>query len=182
MCALGRGFGGSNRYDFRVINRLYHHFSKQAPLYLWVVVLVVLAGRYLALSINLSDSLTGKLYIVQKGTKPSLGDFAAFRYQGGGPYDQGVWFLKRVKGVAGSVVNANELRTGFIDYYVNGEYVGRAKPRSKSGIPLAAGPTGTIPSRHYYMEAPNPDSLDSRYALVGWVSDEQIVGRAYEVF
>ncbi|PZR43703.1 MAG: hypothetical protein DI537_61865 [Stutzerimonas stutzeri] len=44
------------------------------------------------------------------------------------------------------------------------------------------GPVGVIQEGHYYMTAPNPDSLDSRYALVGWVSDEQIVGRAFRVF
>jgi conjugal transfer pilin signal peptidase TrbI len=32
------------------------------------------------------------------------------------------------------------------------------------------------------MAASNPDSLDSRYALVGWVAEEQIVGRAFRIF
>jgi conjugal transfer pilin signal peptidase TrbI len=31
------------------------------------------------------------------------------------------------------------------------------------------------------MAAPHPDSLDSRYALVGWVDEEQIIGRAFQI-
>jgi hypothetical protein len=41
--------------------------------------------------------------------------------------------------------------------------------------------TGTIPPHHYFMSAPNPDSLDSRYALVGWVDEQSIIGRAIEI-
>jgi conjugal transfer pilin signal peptidase TrbI len=32
------------------------------------------------------------------------------------------------------------------------------------------------------MSAPHPDSLDSRYALVGWVSETELVGRAFSLF
>ncbi|WP_303783166.1 S26 family signal peptidase [Azovibrio restrictus] len=53
---------------------------------------------------------------------------------------------------------------------------------SKDGMPLAPGPVGVIQEGHYYMAAPNPDSLDSRYALVGWVVDSQIVGRGIKIF
>jgi conjugal transfer pilin signal peptidase TrbI len=43
------------------------------------------------------------------------------------------------------------------------------------------GPTGKIPPSHYYMAAPHPDSLDSRYALVGWIKDEHVIGRAFQI-
>ena len=38
------------------------------------------------------------------------------------------------------------------------------------------------PAGRYYVRAPHPDSLDSRYRLTGWVSEEQIIGRAYALF
>jgi conjugal transfer pilin signal peptidase TrbI len=161
---------------------IYRHLSKNAPGYLWLLVLWVVSGRYFALSINVSDSLSGKVYLVQKGVKPALGDFAAFHYAGGGPYAAGVWFLKRVTGIAGATVSSVDLGSGNTDYFVNGKLVGRAKPKAKSGYPLVPGPTGTIPPGLYYMAAPHPDSLDSRYALVGWVVDDQIIGRAIELF
>ena len=78
-----------------------------------------------------------------------------------------------------SAVNAGD---GLRDYYVNEKFVGRAKPLSRAGKPLIPGPAGIIPPHRYYMAAPHPDSLDSRYALVGWVSDDQIIGKAYRIY
>ena len=87
-----------------MLNLIYRHLAKNAPGYLWLLAIGVLAGRYLAVSINVSDSLSGKVYLIQKGVKPELGDLAAFRYQGGGPYAPGAWFFKRVTGIAGANV------------------------------------------------------------------------------
>ena len=161
--------------------RAYRHLSTLAPAYLWLLALWVILGRYFIVSINLSDSLPGRLYLIQKGVIPSLNDLAAFQYQGGGPYATGTRFLKLVKGVEGEQVTAVSYDTGFSDFYVSGSFVGRAKPLSQSGMPLSPGPTGTIPPHHFYMSAPNPDSLDSRYALVGWVDEKFIIGRAIEI-
>ena len=41
---------------------------------------------------------------------------------------------------------------------------------------------GTLPDAAYYVRAPHPDSLDSRYRLTGWVSQAQIIGRAHALF
>jgi conjugal transfer pilin signal peptidase TrbI len=60
--------------------------------------------------------------------------------------------------------------------------VGYAKTVSRQGQPLDPGPTGTLPPGHYYVRAPHPDSLDSRYRLTGWIADAQIIGRAYALF
>jgi conjugal transfer pilin signal peptidase TrbI len=141
----------------------------------------VMFGRYFLVSINLSESLPGRLYLIQKGVRPTLNDYAAFQYQGGGPYAPGTRFLKIVKGIEGAEVIAIESGSGFRDFYVDGSFVGQAKPRSRSGTPLSPGPTGTIPPHHYYMSAPNPDSLDSRYELVGWVDEKYVIGRAIAI-
>ena len=165
-----------------MLNRIHRNLSRHSPTYLWLLTIWVIFGRYLVLSVNVSESLPGRVYLIQKGVSPALGDYAAFRYQGGGPYAAGARFLKLVKGVAGSTVRAVETESGCFDYFVDGSFAGRAKPTSKSGSSLIPGPTGTIPQRHYYMSAPHPDSLDSRYALVGWVDEGQVIGRAIEVF
>lgn len=146
------------------------------------MVLLVAFGRYFAVTVNVSDSLKGNLFLIQKGGKPQIGDLAAFFYGGGGPHRSGTWFLKEVAGDSGSSVLAIAHKTGGLDYFVDGEYVGRAKLLSKTGMPLKPGPTGNIPPGHFYMSAPHPDSLDSRYALVGWVPEEKIIGRAFKVF
>ena len=67
-------------------------------------------------------------------------------------------------------------------FFVNGTLVGQAKAVSRQGVPLDLGPTGVLPAGRYYVRAPHPDSLDSRYRLTGWVSAEQIIGRAYALF
>lgn len=162
--------------------RAYLHHSSLAPTILWLLTLWVVLGRYFIVSVNLSDSLPGRLYLIQKGVSPRLNDFAAFQYQGGGPYASGTRFLKLVKGVPGSQVTSVRNDFGFRDFYVDGTFVGQAKIRSRSGRSLQPGPTGEIPPHHYYMSAPHPDSLDSRYALVGWVDETSVIGRAIEIF
>ena len=60
--------------------------------------------------------------------------------------------------------------------------VGTAKAVSRKGLPLDTGPVGVLPPGRYYVRAPHPDSLDSRYALTGWIAEDQIIGRAYALF
>lgn len=106
----------------------------------------------------------------------------AFLYEGRAFYLPGAVFVKIVKGKAGSVVSSKEKESGYYDYFVDSVYVGRSKPMSQSGMPIARAATGVIPENHYYLYAMHPDSLDSRYELVGWVHRDRIIGRAYRVF
>ena len=101
----------------------------------------------------------------------------AFRWQGGGPYPAGVTFVKIMAGMPGDTVTEADRQ-----FFVNGIPVGTAKRLSRKGAPLDIGPTGSIPSGQYYVKAPHPDSLDSRYRLTGWISQSQIIGRAYVLF
>ena len=144
---------------------------------------LVAFGHHFVLTINVSDSLPGTIFLVRKGGgSVSRGDLVAFRHGGGGAYERGALFLKRVAGRPQSIVTSKDAGNGHRDYFVDGQYVGQAKTKSKTGLPLEPGPTGTIPPGRYYLTAPHPDSFDSRYALVGWVADAQIVGRAFRVF
>jgi conjugal transfer pilin signal peptidase TrbI len=59
---------------------------------------------------------------------------------------------------------------------VNGRVVGRMKPLTRFGEPLAAGPTGTIPHGCYYVGTPHKDGFDSRYAAIGYACAKKIVG------
>jgi hypothetical protein len=116
-----------------MLNLIYRHLAKNAPGYLWLLAIGVLAGRYLAVSINVSDSLSGKVYLIQKGVKPELGDLAAFRYQGGGPYAPGAWFLKRVTGIAGANVSSVDLGSGYVEFFVDGNLLdGQNRKRSRA--------------------------------------------------
>ena len=133
-------------------------------------------GHY-ALGLNVTRSLPGTLYLIERGVIPQRGEHVAFRWAGGGPYPAGVTFIKVLAGQPGDSV----ARDG-ATYIVAGAPVGDAKPLSRQGEPLEPGPTGTLPAGRYFVYTPHPDSLDSRYALTGWIARGQIIGRARAIF
>lgn len=137
---------------------------------------LVVAQTYL-LTINLTDSLPGTFFLIDKGAFPHEGELLAFRWANDWPYPKGSIFVKRLSGLPGTMVTARDRR-----YFVDGREIGIAKPLSRSGVPLKSGPIGVIPPGHYFVSADHPDSLDSRYDLTGWVGDEQIIGKAWRVF
>lgn len=165
-----------------MLERIHHHIVRSLALYLWGLVVMVGFGRVFSFAINLSDSLDGRVYLIEKGRQPVPGDYAAFLFAGNYPFPHGTRLLKQIAGQAGAQVTAASRRDDGLDYFVDGRFVGTAKPRAKAGYMLSPGPTGTIPPKHYYMRAPHPDSFDSRYALLGWVPQELIIGRAIRLF
>ena len=130
-----------------------------------------------ALGLNATHSLPGTLYLIERGALPQRGEHVAFRWAGGGPYPAGVTFIKVLAGQPGDTVT----RDG-ATFSVAGTALGQTKPTSRRGEPLEPGPTGTLPKGRYFVFAPHPDSLDSRYALTGWIASEQIIGRARAIF
>ena len=61
-------------------------------------------------------------------------------------------------------------------------FAGQAKTVARDGRALLPGPTGVIPSGRFHVYAPHPDSLDSRYAITGWIRQDQIIGKAHALF
>lgn len=104
-------------------------------------------------------------------------ELIAYRWHGGATYPAGTTFIKRVAGVAGDTVK----RAGSA-FWVNDQYIGTAKPFSKAGVPLQPAQEGVIGAGEYFVSTPNPNSLDSRYALTGNVKQAEVIGRAYEIF
>ena len=129
------------------------------------------------LGLNATHSLPGTLYLIERGALPQRGEHVAFRWAGGGPYPAGVTFIKVLAGQPGDTV----ARDG-ATIIVAGTPLGQAKPASRRGEPLEPGPTGTLPEGRYFVFAPHPDSLDSRYALTGWIARDQFIGRARAIF
>jgi len=162
-----------------MLERIYTHFCRYSILYLWSFVAYVAFANYFIISINVSVSLPGSLYLIHKGEKPKRGDFVAFNYTGDGLYQINSKFLKRLDGIPGDVISANEPFVGYWDYFVNGKLVGRAQPKSTTGNPLQPGPTGIIPAGKYYVTGTHPYSLDSRYDLVGWVTEQLLAAPFY---
>lgn len=150
---------------------------------LWVVYAAILGSiwlfnTYFTIGVNATPSLAYTVCLIVKGDQEvRRGDLVAFRWHGGGPYAEGVLFTKIVRGLPGDEVTRED-RT----FFVNGVPVGWAKPFSANRAPLALGPTGVIPEGHYYVSGTHPDSLDSRYALAGWIPRSALIGRAHVLF
>ena len=164
-----------DRESFR--ERLARHLRRWAIAYMLLIVAAAVFQAHYGFALNASPSLPTRFFLIDKGELPQRGEYIAFRWLGGGPYPAGVTFVKIVAGMAGDTVTRADR-----DYFVNGTHVGQAKTVSRQGMPLELGPTGVLPAGRYYVRAPHPDSLDSRYRLTGWVKEEQIIGRAYALF
>lgn len=151
-----------------------------------VVALVMTACRpFFSLGINLDHSLPGHVFLIHKGEMPRRGQIVAFRFQGFAPYfPAGTTFVKILAGVPGDVVQA--ANNGCIEYRVHAPtssmVIGCAKANARDGLPLHPGPVGKIPQGRYAVAGTHPDSFDSRYAGVGWIRRDQIIGRAWRIF
>ena len=142
------------------------------------VAALLVVNHWFTLGINASHSLPDTAYLIFKQEKDlRRGDYVAFRWHGGGPYLAGVKFTKIVRGVPGDVVSIQGQ-----DVFINGQYVSTAKHRATTGQPLQIGFSGVIPPGHYYVHGTDKDSLDSRYALTGWIKAEAVVGKARPLF
>jgi conjugal transfer pilin signal peptidase TrbI len=166
------------RFDpARFRSRAVTHLRRWGLAYAAAVAGGVWFHSHYTLGLNATHSLPGTLYLIERGALPQRGEHVAFRWAGGGPYPVGVTFIKVLAGQPGDTVT----RDG-PTFVVAGTALGQAKPTSRRGEPLEPGPTGTLPEGRYFVFAPHPDSLDSRYALTGWIAREQFLGRARALF
>ena len=130
----------------------------------------LLAASRVHVNASWSDDAWG--YLLLPMGKPQVGDVVIFDppddLRAPAPY------LKRVLGVPGDAVTVD----GTGEVSLNGETVARAKPRALDGRVLVPVAPATIPPGHYYLHADHADSHDSRYAEIGLVPRERILGRA----
>ncbi|RKF17706.1 type VI secretion protein [Altericroceibacterium spongiae] len=126
--------------------------------------------------INATESLPNWAFFIQSGVFPTRGDYVIFdpgddpivtEYFGEHPS----LFAKITYGVAGDLVErrGNEV-------YVNGDPVARLKPYTRKGDKLTAGPVGVIPKGCVYAGSHHKDGFDSRYANIGFVCKDRLVG------
>ena len=141
-----------------------------------LALMALLAALWLAAAsrvhVNASWSDAAWGYLVLPVGEPAIGDTVLFDP----PASVGsrVPYLKTVRGLPGAVVTVDADRTVRID----GAPVARAKSHALDGRPLQAIRPGVIPQRHYYVHANHRDSHDSRYAEIGLVPRDRILGRA----
>lgn len=154
------------------------HYLRFWPRWLGSLIVFAVFTVSFKVGINATESLPEKIYLISKWEKSVVkGQYVSFKWHGGGPYGKGWEFVKIVRGVPGDVVRFEGRKV-----YINDEYVAEAKPFSKHGQPLDLGPQGIIPEGKFFVFTPHPDSLDSRYAMAGWIDEKAVVGRAYGLY
>jgi len=129
-----------------------------------------------ALLINTTQSLPNWAFWIDRSRVPHRGDFVVFNpprtplivaHFGNAPAP----FAKRVLGMPGDFVSRNRSVVR-----IEGREVARLKAFSKRGEKLEPGPVGRIPEHCYYLGTAHVDGFDSRYADVGFVCRDRIVG------
>lgn len=172
------------------------HFLRYWKHYTIPLVVVFLLQFVIRIDVNYTDSLPDHVFITVKGWKTDLkhGDYVTYHFPTENPispFRKGDHMVKIVGGVAGDQVRMDGNRNftivapGTSEALANllgGSSMGTAKTISRAGKPLEAGPVGLIPEGAYYVFAPHKDSLDSRYAMVGWVTEKDIIGRTFSLF
>lgn len=161
-----------------VVRSLGRHLLRFFWLYLLIVAGFIWLHAHIRIAVNVTESLPNRFFLVVLGERPAaVGEYVAFEWRRDKFYAPDWTFIKRVAGTGGQTITVKD-RNVFVD----GHPVGYAKPRSKRGTALEPIEAGVIPAGYFYAEAPNPDSLDSRYAVTGLVEPNRVVGRAYAIF
>ena len=142
-----------------------------------LTVLWLLAVSRIHVNASWSDSAWGYFVLPMWGD-PRPGDLVVFKPpvpESGIPRIPYLPYLKTILGVPGMRVSVDS--DGIVT--VGGMAAGRAKTHGLDGRPLKPTDPVTIPPGHYYVHADHVDSHDSRYAEIGLVPRERILGRAF---
>ena len=140
------------------------------------IVALVFFGRYFTFGINVSASLPGHLYLITKSVKPASG-LVAFRWNRPQRFGKRTMLIKEIRGRVGDTVLTTQN-----NIYINGQFLCRAKPVSKNGTPLRPIASQVIGKGKLFVFADHPDSLDSRYDILGLIDESDVVGSAKELF
>lgn len=156
----------------------------RAPRSAPVIVVASVLGALLIgqkLSLGATTSLSVKdvhvVAVLHSGVVPTRGELVAFRPGPGARWLRDKLFVKRLAGLPGDRIERVNTPDGEM-VAINGQPLAPLKPTARDGRALPRGPTGVLPACRYFVYGDHRDSYDSRYADIGWVSCEQVVGRA----
>jgi len=134
-------------------------------------------GEHFQFALNETESLPNWAFVIDRHQlKPLRGQYFAFVAPPNRYYPAGFRFTKQVIGVPGDVVTVEGRR-----FLINGLSAGLAKPADREGRPVEMSSPGIIPPGYYFVSTPSPDSLDSRYRIIGLIPTNRLVGRAFPV-
>jgi conjugal transfer pilin signal peptidase TrbI len=191
LVVTGTGnFAGAWRWLLCGANSLRADMRRRWYLYavvatIWALAAVRVLAHYtpvVPLLFNVTGSLPYHVAYVQYGSHVlARGDYIVYEFKGAaaehdypGLRDQP--FFKRIAGVAGDMVTVADRHV-----FINGTFVGVAKPFSFDRRPLAPIAEGVIPPGYLYVQGTSPDSFDSRYSGSGLVAFRQVAAKVRPV-
>lgn len=161
----------------RLRDRLGVHLRRHGWAWLLLLAIALWFQARFSIGINLSSSLPERLYLIDREARPARGDLVAFLWEGDTRLPSGTVLIKILAGLPGDAVDRQDRA-----FSVNGQPMGEARTQDRHGKLLAPGPSGRLPEQRFYVHAPHPESLDSRYDPPGWVRETQVLGRAHALF
>ncbi len=150
-------------------NTLYYLFG--------LLFITILSHLYFGFSVNLTNSLPYKIFIINKLSAPSVGNYICFKAPLESGFPENTILTKKILAGPGDVVSKKGL-----NFYINDQWVSKAKSYSWEGEELVLGPEGVLKEGEYYVGGFNADSMDSRYQVIGWINREQIIAVSYPIF
>jgi len=78
--------------------------------------------------------------------------------------------------VGGVLFTMQAVARHMIEHGIKGRIINMASQAGRRGEPLVAGPTGRIPAGCYFVATDHPDGFDSRYAAIGWICRDRLIG------
>jgi conjugal transfer pilin signal peptidase TrbI len=173
-----------------------HHKLKPLIIIAICFVAIGLITAKINIGFNQSDSLSGRVFLIVKGTFPkekfdivsfkSVGELAEIRKNGSKYPKAHNSKIKQVIGFGGDVVFVKRnVEDGINHIYINGKNYGRIKEFSLVGAKLFPivneNNSIVIPQGYYFVWTKHKDSDDSRYSHTGLIHKSQIIGKAYEI-
>lgn len=131
---------------------------------------------------NWSPSLPYHVAIAHYGARNlARGDFIVYSFLGAAAAEygglRGQPLFKRIAGIAGDTVTVTDRYV-----YVNGHFVGWAKPHTFDKRPLNPITPTVIPAGYVYVQGTHHDSFDSRYQQSGLVKLDAVVAKLTPLF
>lgn len=159
--------------------RFRRRLAKLVTVLFFVAISYMAISQWAFLSIKISESIDGKLFVVLVNKAPQKGDLVMFKAKKSLVDVIGVeQWTKSVCGVEGDVIS-HRGRSIFINNVKVGEAITRSKLYKKDMEMIE---DGVIPKGFVFVCGTHQKSFDSKYKLVGLVDENTFVGRAIRLF
>lgn len=159
---------------YKTRNKLWylkHEFLKGVLVFFLTFISVWLFNDHIQILRNTSDSMPYKVFLYFPKVTPHKGDITVYQYEG-------QHIIKQIVGTEGDAVHYDVTK----NLHVGDFKVGSLQRKDNQGKTLYGIARGTIPQGFVFLYAPHPQSLDSRYTLLGFVERHHLKGTAIALF